>query len=127
MKISKSKVGTTAYFKNRSWKPGSILFFRKKDIDFAYARLTRKTIDSVNYDTHSDKTCRRNIAGTMLTCISKPYVTNGPSVWMITDSKSEHFGKLIILNGQWYNMHTDSHRGRVGFPTPTHYDLIENP
>ena len=126
MRIQSTRVGTTAYFINRSWKGGSVLLFRKEDVDCARARVKEKTMNNLYYDAHSDKIGRHQLTGTMLTCISKPYVTDGPSVWVITDSKSKHFGKLIILNGQWYNMHIDPHRGRVGFPTPTHYDLVEN-
>ena len=127
MKIYNTKVGTTAYFTNRSWKPGAILFFRKEDIDCGYARLAEKTSESINYHTHPDRTTREKITGTMLTCISKPSAMAGRSVWMITDPKSEHLGKLIIFNGEWYSTHTNAEGKRVGFPTPTHYDLIENP
>ena len=116
MRIQSTRVGTTAYFINRSWKGGSVLLFRKEDIDCERAQVKEKTTDNLSYNTPPDRIDRHQLTGTMLTCISKPYVTEGPSVWAVTDSKSKHFGKLVILNGRDFG----------SWGTPTHYDLVEN-
>jgi len=125
MKTYNTQVGATAYFKNRTWSPCKTLFFQKEEIDCTYARLTEKISDSVDYYTHPDT--GYITTGTMLTCISKPSTERGQSVWMVTDPKSKYFGKLTIFNGRSYNIHVGVNGDRVGYPTPTHYNLVESP
>ena len=122
MKIYNAKVGTTAYFKNRTWSGYKVLFFQREEIDCTYARFMDST--NLNVYTHPDKGYITN--GTMLTCINRPSAESGRSVWMITDPKSKHFGKLTIFNGEWYNLNTDSNGVRRGFPSPTHYNLVKH-
>jgi len=124
MKTYNTKVGTTACFKNRTWNPYKVLFFQKEELDCTCARLAEKTSDSVDYHTHRDT--GRITTGTMLTCISKPSTERAQSVWMVTDPKSKYFGKLTIFNGRSYNIHINMNGDRVGYPTPTHYNLVEN-
>jgi len=101
MKTYNTRVGTSAYFKRRSWVAPSVLFFQESEIDHEYARLTEERRKSVDYHTHPDKGELED--GTMLTCVSKPWSDCGRSVWMVTDPKSEHFGKLTIFNGEWFS------------------------
>jgi hypothetical protein len=98
MRIQSTRVGTTAYFINRSWKGGSVLLFRKEDIDCDRAQVKEKTMDNLCYNAYPDKIDRHHLTGTMLTCINKPCVTDGPSVYTLIRTEAESvFRRPLIM------------------------------
>ena len=119
MKIYNTKVGTTAYYKNRSWSHRTVLFVPSDNIDYKYARIQNESEIEVERSSLED--------GSMLTCISKPFGSErGQSVWMVTDPHSDHFGKQAIFNGPWYDRHPGADGRIYGSPSPTHYNLMES-
>ena len=131
MKVHETTVGTTAFYKTRNPKScwGNVLFFSASELNFQHCTLTDKTRQKVDYYKHKDIARDYSFDGTMLTCIAKDMRNpkGGRSIWIVTDSKSEHFGKYIILNIRpWYNLRYDSAGILRGHPGPTHYNLVEN-